>query len=218
MSNVRHSDGDKMKKVLMGAAVAIAVTGAANAQFGTWFTDQNAWEAAVSGRNTEDYSTVTAPILSISSIFNNLVTTTTDLNGFVPATGGISTNDENAGVVFTFTGSNAFGFFGGITDENGVPVSGLLTVTASDGSVQAFSRSSFSFIGYVSNSSLLSSVSVGRDDNYLQFNSFSLGNGILNPGGGGSGAVPEPGTVVSMGLLGAGVLGLVVRSRRRLSN
>jgi hypothetical protein len=120
-------------------------------------------------------------------------------------------------VVFTFTGSNAFGFFGGITDENGVPVSGLLTVTASDGSVQAFSRSSFSFIGYVSNSSLLSSVNVGRDDNYLQFNSFSLGTGTQNPGGG-SGAVPEPGTVVSMGLLGAGVLGLVVRSRRRISN
>ena len=32
------------------------------------------------------------------------------------------------------------------------------------------------------------------------------------------GAVPEPGTVVSMGLLGAGVLGLVIRSRRRVSN
>ena len=46
--------------------------------------------------------------------------------------------------------------------------------------------------------------------------SFSFGNGT-NPAAPG-GAVPEPGTVVSMGLLGAGVLGLVIRSRRRISN
>ena len=63
-----------------------------------------------------------------------------------------------------------------------------------------------------------SSVGVtGPLSNYLEFSSFSLGSASQNPGGGNGGAVPEPGTVVSMGLLGAGVLGLVIR-RRRMSN
>ena len=47
MLAMRHSDGDKMKKVLLGAVAAMAITGAANAQFGTWYTNQGAWAAAV---------------------------------------------------------------------------------------------------------------------------------------------------------------------------
>ena len=43
MLAMRHSDGDKMKKVLLGAVAAIAVTGAANAQVGTWYNNLAAW-------------------------------------------------------------------------------------------------------------------------------------------------------------------------------
>jgi hypothetical protein len=214
-----HSDGDIVKKVLLGAVAAIAITGAANAQFGTWYTNQGAWTAAVSSVQTENYSNIVTGSPSISSSFGGLVTSTTFATGFIPATVGITTNDAAAPVMFSFTSGNAFAFVGGITDASFSSVAGNLAVSVSDGGTYTFgSTNPFSFLGYVSNSALLSSVGVtGPQSNYLQFSSFSLGNAAQNPGGGG-GAVPEPGTVVSMGLLGAGVLGLIIRSRRRMSN
>jgi hypothetical protein len=220
MLAMRHSDGDKMKKVLLGAVAAIAITGAANAQFGTWYTNQAAWTAAVSGIQTENYSNIVTGSQSVNSSFGGLVTSTTFVSGFIPATVGITTNDAAAPVSFSFTSGNAFAFVGGITDNAFNQVSGNLAVSVSDGGTYTFgSTNPFSFLGYVSNSALLSSVGVtGPQSNYLQFSSFSLGNVAQNPGGGNGGVVPEPGTVVSMGLLGAGVLGLVIRSRRRISN
>lgn len=208
-----------MKKVLLGAVAAIAVTGAANAQFGTWYTDSAAWTAAVTSIQTENYTNIVTGSQSINSSFGGLVTSTTFVTGFIPATVGITTDDAAAPVTFSFTSGNAFAFVGGITDSGFNQVNGNATVTVSDGGTYTFaSTNPFSFLGYVSNSASLSSVGVtGPQSNYLQFSSFSLGNASQNPGGGG-GAVPEPGTVVSMGLLGAGVLGLVVRSRRRISN
>jgi hypothetical protein len=209
-----------MKKVLLGAVAAIVVTGAANAQFGTWYTDSAAWTAAVTSIQTENYTNVVTGSQNYNSGFGGLVTSTTFISGFIPATVGITTNDAAAPVTFSFTSGNAFAFIGGITDNAFNQVNGNASVTVSDGGTYTFaSTNPFSFLGYVSNSASLSSVGVtGPANNFLQFSSFSLGNAAQNPGGGGSGAVPEPGTVVSMGLLGAGVLGLVVRSRRRISN
>jgi hypothetical protein len=220
MSVKRRSDGDKMKKVLLGAVAAIVVTGAANAQFGTWYTDSAAWTAAVTSIQTENYTNVVTGSQNYNSGFGGLVTSTTFISGFIPATVGITTNDAAAPVTFSFTSGNAFAFIGGITDNAFNQVNGNASVTVSDGGTYTFgSTNPFSFLGYVSNAASLSSVGVtGPANNFLQFSSFSLGNAAQNPGGGGSGAVPEPGTVVSMGLLGAGVLGLVVRSRRRISN
>lgn len=208
-----------MKKILLGAAVAIAVTGTANAQFGTWYTNQAAWTAAVTSVQTENYSNIVTGSQSINSSFGGLVTSTTFQTGFMPATVGVTTVDAAAPVTFSFTSGNAFALVGGISDASFNSVAGNLAVTVSDGGTYTFgSTNPFSFLGYVSNSALLSSVGVtGPQSNYLQFSRFSLGNAAQNPGGGG-GAVPEPGTVVSMGLLGAGVLGLVIRSRRRMSN
>jgi hypothetical protein len=198
---------------------AIAISGAANAQFGTWYTNQAAWTAAVTSIQTENYTNIVTGSQTIGSSFGGLVTSTTFISGFIPATVGVTTDDESAPVTFTFTSGNAFAFVGGLTDENFAVASGNMGVTVSDGSVYTFaSTNPFSFLGYVSNSASLSSVGVTSNDNWLQFSSFSLGNGAQNPGGGNGGVVPEPGTVVSMGLLGAGVLGLVVRSRRRMSN
>jgi len=215
----RHSDGDKMKKVLFGAIAAIVVTGAANAQ-GTWYTNQAAWTAAVTSIQTENYSNIVTGSQSINSNFGGLVTSTTFQTGFMPATVGVTTVDAAAPVTFSFTSGNAFAFIGGVSDDSFNSVAGNLSVTVNDGGTYTFgSTNPFSFLGYVSNSASLSSVGVtGPSNNFLQFSSFSLGNAAQNPGGGNGGAVPEPGTVFSMGLLGAGVLGLVVRSRRRMSN
>lgn len=215
----RHPDGDKMKKVLLGAVAAIAVTGAANAQFGTWYTNQAAWTAAVTSIQTENYTNIVTGSQSITSSFGGLVTSTTYQTGLMPATVGFTTVDASAPVNFSFTSGNAFAFVGGVSDVNFNSVAGNLSVSVSDGGTYTFaSTNPFSFLGYVSNSASLSGVGVtGPLSNYLQFSRFSLGNAAQNPGGGG-GAVPEPGAVVSMGLLGAGVLGLVVRSRRRTSN
>ena len=216
MLALRHSDGDKVKKVLLGAVAAIAFTGAANAQFGTWYTDSAAWTAAVSGIETVFYAEVDYErgSQSVGSAFRGLVTSTTFVSGFISAPVGITTNDAAAPFTFSFTSGNAFALVGGITDSGFKAVPGNMAVSVSDGGTYTFGGPPFSFLGYVSNAASLSSVGVtGPASNYLQFRSFSLG-GAQNPGG----AVPEPGTVVSMGLLGAGVLGLVVRSRRRMSN
>jgi hypothetical protein len=217
---MRHSDGDKMKKVLLGAVAAIAVTGAANAQFGTWYTNQGAWAAAVGGIQAENYTNIVGSPTSITSSFGGLVTSTSNGYGLMQAVPGFTTVDASAPVTFSFTSGNAFAFVGGITDQYGTVAPGNLAVTVSDGGTYTFgSTNPFSFLGYVSNSASRSGVGVtGPQSNFLQFSSFSLGNASQNPGGGNGGAVPEPGTVVSMGLLGAGVLGLVVRSRRRISN
>lgn len=222
MAAKQHSDGDNMKKLLLGAVAAVAVTGAANAQFGTWYTDQAAWTAALTSIRTENYTNVVTGANNIYSSFSGLVTSTSYVNGFIAAPTGFSTVDASAPVTFTFTSGNAFAFIGGVSDDNFNPVPGNMSVTVSDGGTYTFgSTNPFSFLGYVSSSSSpLSSVGVtGPLSNYLQFSSFSLGIGAQNPGGGsGGGAVPEPGTVATMGLLGAGVLGLVVRSRRRMTN
>ena len=219
MLAMRHSDGDKMKKVLLGAVAAIAITGAVNAQ-GTWYTDQAAWTAAVTSVQTENYTNIVTGANNVNSTFGGLVTSTTFLAGLMQANAGFTTVDAAAPVTFSFTSGNAFAFVGGVSDVTFNSVAGNMAVTVSDGGTYTFgSTNPFSFLGYVSNSALLSSVGVtGPQSNYLQFSSFSLGNAAQNPGGGNGGAVPEPGTVVSMGLLGAGVLGLVVRSRRRISN
>lgn len=208
-----------MKKVLLGAVAAIAITGAANAQFGTWYTNQAAWTAAVTSIQTENYTNIVTGANNVNSTFGGLVTSTTFQTGLMQATSGFTTVDAAAPVTFSFTSGNAFAFIGGVSDINFNSVVGNMAVTVSDGGTYTFgSTNPFSFLGYVSNSASLSSVGVtGPQSNYLQFSNFSLGNATQNPGGGG-GAVPEPGTVVSMGLLGAGVLGLVVRSRRRMSN
>ena len=76
MSVKRRSDGDKMKKVLLGAVAAIAVTGAANAQFGTWYTDSAAWTAAVTSIQTENYTNVVTGSQNYTSGFGGLVTST----------------------------------------------------------------------------------------------------------------------------------------------
>ena len=220
MSNVRHSDGDKMKKLLMGAAVAIAVTGAANAQ-GQWYTDYATWAANItSSVITADYNTI--PSGFFASPYTEAGITASATGGFYGlGIGALSTNNNTASVTFTF-GNNAFAGYFGNTNEPGAFIVDNLTFSI-DGSTTntksiTTSVAGYSFVGYISDTAAPITLDV-TTLNFVTVDSFLRGDGAnaQNPGGG-SGAVPEPGTVVSMGLLGAGVLGLVVRSRRRLSN
>ena len=221
MLAMRHSDGDKMKKVFIGAVLAVAITGAANAQ-GTWYTDYATWASKItSGITTADYNST--PTGLFGSPYTESGVTATATGGFFDlGIGALTTNSNTASVSFTF-GNNSFGGFFANTDNPGNPVADTLTFSV-DGSnintqVITTLTSGFSFVGYVSDS--VTPITLGISTlNYVTVDSFSFGAGSnnQNPGGGNGGAVPEPGTVVSMGLLGAGVLGLVVRSRRRISN
>jgi hypothetical protein len=93
--------------------------------------------------------------------------------------------------------------------------SAILNTISPISTISLTSTTGYTFLGYISDSSSPIFVTVSGDatPEYVTVDSFSFGNGS-NPTAPG-GAVPEPGTVVSMGLLGAGVLGLVIRSRRR---
>jgi hypothetical protein len=218
MSVKRRSDGDKMKKVLLGAVAAIAVTGAANAQ-GQWYTSYTDWAANITGLTTANYNAM--PALVGNPYFENGVTAS-NAQGFVDLNGALST-ETNGPVTFTF-GTNSFGGMFALTNLEGDFVSDAWSFTI-DGNpsslpISTSSQSGYSFLGYISDSASPLSV-VLNSNSFVTVDAFYFGTGSnsQNPGGGGgNGAVPEPGTVVSMGLLGAGVLGLVVRSRRRISN
>ena len=209
-----------MKKVFIGAVLAIAITGAANAQ-GTWYTDYATWASKItSGVTTADYNST--PTGLFGSPYTESGVTATATGGFYDlGIGALSTNNNTASVTFTF-GNNAFAGYFANTNLPGAFIADTLTFSI-DGSLTnttsiTTSAAGYSFVGYVSDSVAPITLDV-TTLNFVTVDSFFRGDGsnVQNPGGG-SGAVPEPGTVVSMGLLGAGVLGLVVRSRRRASN
>jgi len=117
-----------MKKVLLGAVAAIAITGAANAQFGTWYTDQAAWTAAVTSVQTENYTNIVTGANNVNSTFGGLVTSTTFLAGLMQANAGFTTVDAAAPVTFSFTSGNAFAFVGGVSDVTFNSVAGNMAV------------------------------------------------------------------------------------------
>jgi len=208
-----------MKKLAITALGVLALAASANAQ-GTWYTDKALWESLTTVSNTATYDIErnnSAPWIE------NGVTATLGGGGWYKlGVGALSTN-QNKPVTFTFTG-NAFGGLFTMVDVNDVfladgmnfSIDGSVTNVYSITSPSAYNT--YQFIGYISDSASPISVKVSGDatPEYLVVDSFSYGNGTNTSAPGG--AVPEPGTVVSMGLLGAGVLGLVIRSRRRMSN
>ncbi|MFM7187201.1 MAG: PEP-CTERM sorting domain-containing protein [Armatimonadota bacterium] len=209
------------KKLIMPVLAVFALSATANAQ-GTWYTDQATWLANLtSSVTTADFNSIPGS----NSYTENGVTATADGGFFDLGIGALSTNNSADYITFTFSG-NAFAGFFGMTDLPGAPVSDgmYFFVDGSLTNVYSFTStttgSGYTFLCYISNSASNISVTVSGDDTpeFVTVNSFSraIGSNPAAPGGGG--VVPEPGTVVSMGLLGAGVLGLVVRSRRRISN
>ena len=208
-----------MKKLLASTLAVFAISVAANAQ-GTWYTDQSTWLANLtSSVTTADYNSRNGVGYFASPYTESGVTATAFGIFFGINLPALSTNDTSP-ITFTFSG-NAFGGLFGMTDNSGTLVSDGMTFSVDGTTVNGYSLTSttgYTFLGYISDTNAAISVDVSGDatPEWVTVDSFSFANGT-NPAAPG-GAVPEPGTVVSMGLLGAGVLGLVIRSRRRMSN
>jgi hypothetical protein len=206
-----------MKKVAITVLGVMAVAASANAQ-GTWYTDKALWESLTTVSNTADYNA--SPNGFFTGPYTEAGVTATAAGGFYGlGIGALSTNSAEP-MTFTFSG-NAFGGMFGMTEINGSLIADGMKFSVDGSSTNVYNLTSttgYTFLGYISDSSSPISVTFSPDltPEYATVDSFSFGNGT-NPSAPG-GAVPEPGTVVSMGLLGAGVLGLVIRSRRRMSN
>ena len=212
-----HRNLSNMKKVAITVLGMMAVAASANAQ-GTWYTDKALWESLTTVTNTADYNA--SPNGFFNSPYTEAGVTATASGGFFNlGIGALSTNGLDP-ITFTFSG-NAFGGMFGMTDAPGALVADGMNFSVDGSLTNIYSLTSttgYTFLGYISDSSSPINVKVSGDASpeFVTVDSFSFGNGT-NPSAPG-GAVPEPGTVVSMGLLGAGVLGLVIRSRRRMSN
>ena len=209
-----------MKNLTLTALAVLALSVTANAQ-GTWYTDQSTWLANLtSSVTTADYNSI--PNGFFTSPYTENGVTSTAPQGLYGIGGALSTN-FNEPITFTFSG-NAFAGFFGLTDGPGALVSDGMNFSVDGSLTNVYSLTSttagsgYTFLGYISDSASDISVKVSGDASpeYVTVDSFSFANGTNSAAPGG--AVPEPGTVVSMGLLGAGVLGLVIRSRRRISN
>ena len=204
-----------MKKLAITVLGVMALAASANAQ-GTWYTDKALWESLTTVSNTANYNAI--PNGFFTSPYTESGVTAAAPGGFYGlGIGALSTNSQ-VPIDFNF-GSNAFGGMFGMTNASGSLIADGMNFFVYGGAgnyvYSLTSTSGYTFLGYISDSSFPISLSVYGDDTpeYVTVDSFSFGNGT-NPTAPG-GAVPEPGTVVSMGLLGAGVLGLVIRSRRR---
>jgi hypothetical protein len=211
-----------MKKLAITALGVLALAASAHAQ-GTWYTDQALWLSRTTVVDTANYNALGNGFMPGPVIENGV--TATASGGFYIDSRYPALSSNSSSIVplgFTFSG-NAFGGMFGMTDSSFNWITDGMNFSV-DGSVtNVYSITSpsitntYAFLGYISDSSSpISVTATGGPNSFYMVDSFSFGNGT-NPSAPG-GAVPEPGTVVSMGLLGAGVLGLVIRSRRRMSN
>lgn len=210
-----------MKKLLSVAAASLIFVGTANAQ-GTWYTDYSAWLSHVTSTvKTAEYNNLPTNVLANNPYTENGVTVegTGALWGQANLTS-ISLLNNTDKMTFTFTGTefigNAFGGYFATTDTDEAMVSDNLSFLV-DGTISrnlATSSSGYTFLGYISDSNNAITVDVSGDlsPEWVTVDSFSFANGTnaTNPGS----AVPEPGEYISMAILGIGLCGMLVRSRR----
>lgn len=205
-----------MKKLLTAAVAGLIFVGNANAQ-GTWYTDYTSWfNQLTSLGGTANYNNLPTNVLATNPYTENGVT--------VEATGAlwgmgdlksISVLNSSDKLTFTFAG-NAFGGFFATTDfgENTVADSLDFLVNGTHSQNLVTNSSGYSFFGYISDSTNPISVEVSGDSSpeFVTVDSFTFGNGAnaTNP----NTVVPEPGEYVSMAILGIGLCGMLVRSRR----
>ncbi len=216
-----------MKKLLTAAVAGLIFVGNANAQ-GIWYTDYNTWRAQMTSiGGTADYNSLAAGDLGVTSITedgvtlsnnkfsNNLWGVSSDGTSTGTPLGLVSSSDSSDKLTFTFSG-NAFGGRFLATDDKDNAIDVSLSFSTSDGSNYSLANindaSPFTFLGYISNSSTAITLDFFATPNFATVDSFTFGNGAnaTNPGS----AVPEPGEYVSMAILGIGLCGMLVRSRR----
>lgn len=205
-----------MKKLLTTAVAGLIFVGTANAQ-GTWYTDYTSWYNQLSSfGGTADYNNLPTNVLANNPYTENGVTVEgtgalwgqLDLNS-------ISLMNQTDKMTFTFAGNAFAGYFATTdTDEDKVTDSLNFLVDGTEFKNLATSSTGYSFLGYISDTDGAISVDVSGDSSpeYVTVDSFSFGNKTYatNP----NTAVPEPGEYVSMAILGIGLCGMLVRSRR----
>lgn len=207
-----------MKKLLTAAVAGLIFVGNANAQ-GTWYTDYNTWLANMTSiGGTANYNGLPTNVLPDNPYTEAGSGVTVEATGALWGMGdlkSISVLNSSDKMTFTFAG-NAFGGFFATTDigENTVADSLDFLVNGTHSQNLVTNSSGYSFFGYISDSTNPISVEVSGDSTpeFVTVDSFSFGNGT-NPTNPGS-AVPEPGEYVSMAILGIGLCGMLVRSRR----
>jgi hypothetical protein len=207
-----------MKKLLSLAAASLIFVGTANAQ-GTWYTDYTSWLTQITSvGGTANYDSLTAGIQASGTYSEsgvNLTNNSLSTNLWSISGGYISSEDSSDKLTFSFSG-NAFGGRFLVTDPNDNAIDAPLNFSTSDGSSYTLANvndaSPFTFLGYISNNSSAISLDLLGSPNFAAVDSFSFGAGtnVVAPGS----AVPEPGEYVSMAILGIGLCGMIVRSRR----
>ena len=205
-----------MKKLLTTAVAGLIFVGTANAE-GTWYSDYTSWYNQLSSfGGTAEYNNLGTNVLADNPYTENGVTVegTGALWGQLNLTS-LSLLNNTDKMTFTFAG-NAFGGYFATTDLNEDKVTDSLDflVNGTYAKNLLTSSSGYSFLGYISDTDGAISVDVSGDSTpeYVTVDSFSFGNKTYatNP----NTAVPEPGEYVSMAILGIGLCGMIVRSRR----
>ena len=205
-----------MKKLLSAAVASLIFVGTANAQ-GTWYTDYNTWLGQLTSvGGTANYNNLPTNVLSSNPYIENGVSVEgtgalwgqSDLNS-------ISLLNNTDKMTFTFAG-NAFGGYFASTDEDEDKVADSLDFLVNGTYSQNLVTSStgYSFLGYISDTDAAITVDVSGDatPEWVTVDSFSFGNKTYAAGPGS--AVPEPGEYIGMAILGVGLCGMLVRSRR----
>ena len=205
-----------MKKLLTTAVAGLIFVGTANAQ-GQWYTDYTSWSNQLTSLGgTANYNNLPTNVLADNPYTENGVTVEgtgalwgqMDLNS-------ISLMNQTDKMTFTFAGNAFAGYFATTdSDEDKVTDSLNFLVDGTEFKNLATSSTGYSFLGYISDTDGAISVDVSGDSTpeYVTVDSFSFGNKTYatNP----NTAVPEPGEYVSMAILGIGLCGMIVRSRR----
>jgi hypothetical protein len=114
--------------------------------------------------------------------------------------GALSTNNANDPITLTFTGNpvTAWGALVAGTDINGNAIQSNISITLSNGQVHNMASSAFTFIGWANPNVTLTSVVI---DTTAAVNSWpAIDNNYVGA------AVPEPGTMIALGLGAAALL------------
>jgi hypothetical protein len=207
-----------MKKLLSLAAASLVFVGTANAQ-GTWYTDYTSWSNQLTSLGgTANYDSLTAGLQASGTYSEAGVSLTNNslaYNLYVIGGGYIGSEDSSDKLTFSFSG-NAFGGRFLASDPYDNFIDAPLSFSTSDGGTYSLlnvnDSAPFTFLGYISDNTAAISLDVLGSPNFAGVDSFSFGNGTnpTNP----NTVVPEPGEYVSMAILGIGLCGMIVRSRR----
>ena len=198
----------------LGAAALLCAAGPVSAQ-GTWYTSEALFLARLTGSSVDTYSDLNGFYSGpLSRLAGPNAYTVGAANGLYSGLAGGSVrtlgNNHPELVQFNFT-ANAFGGWFNVTDIAFFYTPGFMQFLASDSSTYNLALPPVVdvFLGYISNSSL-TGMTMTPSGGRAGVSSFRVGSGT-NP----SGAVPEPGEWAAMGILGAGLTGLVLRKRKQ---